>query len=98
MRNENGETALHLALQNPANVEVITALLKYQLDLSIKDNNGCTPLHVAIMRGQSLLVIDTLLRSPYGADLFVNAENNGKDDMDFYRPSICSLINSNFFF
>lgn len=77
LRNANLETIAHLALQQ-TNIEVITTVLKYQCDLSAKDINGNTPLHVAIIRNQSNLVIDTLLRSPYGTDLFINAENNGK--------------------
>ncbi|KAK9739227.1 Ankyrin repeats (3 copies) [Popillia japonica] len=75
LRNANLETIAHLALQQ-TNIEVITTVLKYQCDLSAKDINGNTPLHVAIIRNQSNLVIDTLLRSPYGTDLFINAENN----------------------
>ncbi|KAI4459558.1 nuclear factor nf-kappa-b protein [Holotrichia oblita] len=75
LRNSNMETIAHLALQQ-SNVDVITTILKYQCDLSAKDINGNTPLHVAIIRNQSNIVIDTLLRSPYGTDLFINAENN----------------------
>lgn len=76
-RNNNGETIIHIALQQQ-NMEAITAILCYNVDLSIKDNEGNTPLHVALKKSENLVVIDMLLRSSNKADSFVNAENNGE--------------------
>lgn len=50
-RDNDGKTALSLAVQWGHSVEVIRVLLHYGADPETEDNNGLTPLNVAMKRG-----------------------------------------------
>ncbi|KAI7773216.1 ankyrin repeat protein [Diaporthe eres] len=50
-RDDDGKTALSLAVQWGHSVEVIRVLLHYGADPETTDNNGLTPLNVAMQRG-----------------------------------------------
>lgn len=61
LRNEQGQTALHLVVKD-CYVVCCKQLIKANADLDAQDNVGQTPLHLAIIHG-SLDIIDTLLES-----------------------------------
>jgi ankyrin repeat protein len=72
VRNENGETPLHIAsgAGYRENKELVTLLLKYNANIEALDNNNNTPLHIASVQGYYKIVEELL---NHGAN--VNAKN-----------------------
>lgn len=55
-RNEDGDTALHVAAAKAGNVAIVTRLVDAGSDVDAKGNGGSTPLHHAVMAGDTQIV------------------------------------------
>ena len=58
-QNSNGDTPLHVAIQNQ-HLPIVTILLHYGATVNAQNNNGDTPLHLAVQNNNSDLVKELL--------------------------------------
>ena len=61
LKDNNGNTPLHLACLNNADIEIIKYLFENGSDLNSKDNNGNTPLHLACFYNADIETIKYLV-------------------------------------
>lgn len=73
VRNENGDTALHLAAVKPGNVEITSLLLDAGCDVNAVGNGGATPLHYAVHIAGDREVVQVLL--DHNADVGLKAHD-----------------------
>ena len=78
IRDEDGNTALMIALLHGSNIEVVRFLLDSGVDPNIRDNNGKTPLTIAILYRGNIEIVRLLLER--GADPN-NRYNDGRTEL-----------------
>lgn len=67
-KNDAGQTLLHIAIEKQKGLDVIQELLKFEVEVNIRDNNNVSPLHLALNSSwKTLEVIRELLN--YGASV-----------------------------
>ncbi|MEO0202771.1 MAG: ankyrin repeat domain-containing protein [candidate division WOR-3 bacterium] len=80
IKNNNGKTPLHIAVENEYE-DIVKLLLEKNVDVNIKDNEGNTPLHKAVKNG-NYFIIKELLK--FGADKNIK-NNEGKTPFDLAK-------------
>ncbi len=80
IKNKDGKTPLHIAVENNYE-DIVKLLLQKNADVNAKDNNGNTPLHIAVEKG-NYFVIKELLKA--GADKNIK-NNEGKTALDIAK-------------
>ncbi|MDR0503449.1 MAG: ankyrin repeat domain-containing protein [Treponema sp.] len=82
-----GNTALHLALQERAPIDVIRAIINQGARINAVDNNGQTPLRIAVDMEQYDIV---KLLADLGSDPFLTAvDNKSPADIAFVKGNDC---------
>lgn len=61
-QNDDGDTPLHLAVQYPANKDILSRLLEQGARLDIKNNEGYTPIHIAHQQSDASIIQHLIMK------------------------------------
>jgi len=86
-----GKTALMLAVENNAAIEIISTLLNAKANPNIKDKSGKTALMLAVEKNSSIEIVKFLIDHGARTDM---GDKNGKTALDFARSRSTNDDNS----